>query len=126
MRSRCPGAANTKTIAKIASTPSASVDTRASVDRRSGSASIVNPLAMGAEDEAGDHHDDDEENPRHRAGIAHVEITPRALEEVHRIKARGLFGRLLVEEHVRLGEILKRVDHPHHEVEEDYRRQHGE
>src|SRR6266849_1729205 len=77
-RPRAPWTANAHTPHTATNAASANSG-GARRDRRRISGSIVDPPAVRAEDEPGDDHDDQKENPRHRARIPHVEVPPGSL-----------------------------------------------
>src|SRR5215213_7684973 len=72
----------------------------------------------------GQQHDREEQQPRHRAGQAHMEIVERLeveVEHVEQRRARGSAGHTVARhaEHVRRVECLESADESHDQVEED-------
>ena len=91
----------------------------------------MHPAARGGKQHGGRRHRGDEEHPRHRRGVAHVEVRERLLVQPHAVEeqrplrvARRAAGRGGRDEG--LVEVLEAVDHPDHQREEDHRRDHGQ
>src|SRR5579862_1185804 len=80
---------------------------------------IVHPPPLRREQGRRDRHNHQEEHPGHGAGIAHVEIAPRTLEEVEGIKPRAIAWPTLGHD-IGLREILKDAYYAHDQVKEDH------
>src|SRR3712207_1587512 len=72
---------------------------------------VEHPILGEEEVDCREHADDDDQQPGHRRGITHLELTEPALVQVERVEQRGV-GRTAgaVGDHEGLGERLERPD----------------
>src|SRR5688572_11522732 len=67
---------------------------------------VVDPPPRPAEDQHGEDEGDEEENPRHRRGIAHLPVAERVVVEVEHVEAARVGGSALGDD-IGLGEDLQ-------------------